>query len=75
MSLRYFDTIHARRQDSAEGRRLDERHVRVPVVIVWKIVWPGLDQGDFRNAVDMRVEGMHVEIAKARGEVSLVVWV
>jgi hypothetical protein len=47
----------------------------VPVVIVWKIVWPGLDQGDFRNAVDMRVEGMHMEIAKARGEVALLVWV
>ena len=47
----------------------------MPIVIVRKIVRPRLDQGDFRHTVDMRIQGMHMKIAKARGKVALRAWV
>ena len=61
----------ARRQNGAERRRLDEGDVGVPVVVVRQIVGARLDRGDFGNAVDMRIDGMDVQFAEARGEIAL----
>jgi hypothetical protein len=43
----------------------------MPIVIVRGGVRSRLDRGDFRDAIDVRIEGMHVKIAKPRGEVPL----
>src|SRR5208337_1155561 len=60
-----------RGQYRAERRRLDECHVGMPVVVVGNGVRPRLDQGDFRYALDMAVNGMDVQLAETAGEVAL----
>ena len=62
------------RQNRARGRRLDKGHVRMPVVIIGRVIVMGVQNNDFLHPFRMRVNRVDMQVAKTQGQRALLLW-